>query len=140
MRTQSESIDNHIVQAMLPVYAEAREVKGKAGTPRDRLLNFERNVTRRGTGVWMRAHDSLRDELEGLTKKQMRELKISIEIFFKDIEDKFEMLCSDKTEETQEEVELREKLEKVLVLAREKLDCEVRPIAARLFGEVQRSE
>ncbi|KAK5727636.1 hypothetical protein LTR17_012596 [Elasticomyces elasticus] len=140
MRAQSESVDNHVVQAMTPVYNEAKEIKGKFGKPPARLLNFEKNVTKRGEGVWARAHDSLRTELEEMTAKQMRELKIAVQIYFKDIEEKFNILCSDKETEEEEEVQLRETLEKVLVVAREKLENELRPAALLLFGQAEAAE
>ncbi|KAK3646564.1 hypothetical protein LTR22_014196 [Elasticomyces elasticus] len=140
MHVQSESSDNEIVQAMVPVYAEAREIKGRFGKPPARLLNFEKNVTKRGEGVWARAQDMLRAELEEMTAKQMRELKIAVRIFFKDIEEKFNILCSDKETEEEAEVQLRETLGNVLVVAKEKLENELRPAALLLFGQGEAAE
>ncbi|EMC96701.1 hypothetical protein BAUCODRAFT_34088 [Baudoinia panamericana UAMH 10762] len=44
------------------------------------------------------------------------------------------MMCSEKECEDEEEVELRARLQKNLVLAREKLIVEVRPVAEAIFG------
>lgn len=135
-RAMSESSDNHIVMAMQPVYEKARQIKGKAGTPKDRLVFFEKEVTKQGTGVWMRAHDLLRDQLQDNTFKHAQELKVSITEFFIGIEEKFNMMCSDKEIEDEEEARLREKLQKNLVLVREKLEVEVRPAAMVCFGSL----
>ncbi|KAK5688136.1 hypothetical protein LTS10_000114 [Elasticomyces elasticus] len=133
-RAMSESSDNHIVEAMLVCYAEAREIKRKKGTPKQRLLNFEMNVTRRGTGVWMRAHDMLRNELMDMTAQHMQDLKDAAKVFFAGIEQKFEMLCSDKEVDDADELQLRAKLRVALERAHEKLEREVRPAAVKCFG------
>ncbi|KAK4963178.1 hypothetical protein LTR10_000806 [Elasticomyces elasticus] len=134
-RSMSEMGDNYIAQAMLPVYSEAREIKGKKGTVKDRLINFERNLCKRGTGVWGRAHDALRTELENMTEKHTKKLNVKIQAFFLSIEEKFSMLCGDEKEEVEEEVLLRQNLQKSLVLANLKMENEVRPLAEKCFGK-----
>ncbi|KAK3613663.1 hypothetical protein LTR56_027750 [Elasticomyces elasticus] len=134
-RSMSEMGDNYIAQAMLPVYSEAREIKGRKGTVKDRLINFERNLCKRGTGVWGRAHDALRAELENMTEKHTKKLNAKIQAFFLGIEEKFSMLCGNEKEEVEGEVLLRETLQKALVLASVKMENEVRPLAEKCFGK-----
>jgi hypothetical protein len=131
-----DSADNHIVQAMLPVYAEARLIKSRPNAVKDRTTNFERGVTKKGHGVWMRSHDAIKEQLEALTSKYTEELKSAMHKFLVGIERRFDMMCSDKEVEDEEEEKLRETLQKTLVIAREKLACEVRPAAQACFGSI----
>ncbi|KAK4889882.1 hypothetical protein LTR27_011395 [Elasticomyces elasticus] len=133
-RAMLDSSDSYIDAAMLSIYAEAREIKRKKGTPKQRLQNFEMNVTRRGTGVWMRAHDMLRNDLMSMTAKHMQEVKDVAKAFFEGIERKFDMLCSDKESDNADELQLRAKLKVALVQAPEKLETEVRPAADKCFA------
>ncbi|KAK3617062.1 hypothetical protein LTR56_025541 [Elasticomyces elasticus] len=137
-RAMSEQGDNHIAQAMLVVYNEARQIKaggrGKKGGPKERLTNFERNLCQLGTGVWGRASDALRVELETMAEQHTRVMGKAVEEFFTRIEQKFDMLCCDEKEEVEEEVLLREKLQKAWVLATRKMEDEVLPLAEKCFG------
>ncbi|KAK6384278.1 hypothetical protein LTR81_027417 [Elasticomyces elasticus] len=120
----SDSHESHIVEVMHGIYLSARQIKGPQGSPKDRLSHFERDVTKRGRGVWMQLHDMLRTQLIEAVDEGTQELK------------KLDTQCSGKEVEGKDEAELREKLQKALVLAKEKLACEVRPAAVKCFGSL----
>ena len=129
-----DNADNHIVRAMQPIYAKAALIKGKAGTPKQRAQIFEQDVTSMGNGAWIKAHELMEKELNGFLMKHAEALTKASEAFFGELLKKFHIMCSAKEVDDPEEIELREQLEKTLILAREKLDTEVRSAADALFG------
>ncbi|KAK5108896.1 hypothetical protein LTR62_007698 [Meristemomyces frigidus] len=128
-KAMSESPDNHIVQAMVPVYEEARKIKGGPQAPQQRMLAFERGVTKHGSGVWMRAHDALWGQLEVMSQRLCGELKRTLLGLFIGIDEKFDLVCSDKEIDDPEEEKLRESLRKTLVVVEKKLVDDIQPAA-----------
>ncbi|KAK3614424.1 hypothetical protein LTR56_027265 [Elasticomyces elasticus] len=132
----SDSHESHIVEVMHGIYLSARQIKGPQGSPKDRLSHFERDVTKRGRGVWMQLHDMLRTQLIEAVDEGTQELKVSMQALLETLSQKLDTQCSGKEVEGKDEAELREKLQKALVLAKEKLACEVRPAAVKCFGSL----
>lgn len=113
---------NHIAIAMRPVYERASNIKGQAGTPRDRLEFFEAEVTKHDTGVLMKANDVLKKQLDALVQKHETALLKSSISFFKGLEDDFHVMCTTQGLDDPEDVELRDKLQELFFeLATEKL-------------------
>ncbi|EME85276.1 uncharacterized protein MYCFIDRAFT_193628 [Pseudocercospora fijiensis CIRAD86] len=130
----SENTDNPIVQAMKPIYEHCQKIKGKSGTPTDRLKSFEREVTKIGHGVWMKSVELLKRQLEELLQKHSDALTHHTQDFFCTLQKKFHMMCSSKETEEPEEIELREQLEKALKVAKEMLEEEIQPAAQACLG------
>ncbi|KXT05977.1 hypothetical protein AC578_304 [Pseudocercospora eumusae] len=130
----SENTDNPIVQAMKPVYEDCQKIKGKLGTPKDRLRAFEREVTRTGNGVWMKSVDLLNAQLQELLQKHSRVLTHATKDFFHNLQKNFHLMCSSKEKEEPEEIELRQQLEKALVVAKEMLAENIQPAADACLG------
>lgn len=122
---------------MVSVYEKAREIKGKKGGPKLRLATFSNMITRQGNGVWMDAHELLRKDIHSMLDKQAEGLKKSATEFFQGIADKFNMMCADDGEETEEEAELRSKMAKNLVLVEEIMEKELLPAAKKFFEETE---
>lgn len=122
----NEGPENYLCKAMTDVYDTAAKIKGKAGTPKQRVARFEAEVTKL-SGVWLRAHDGTDKDFKIVLKHHLEALKTSMLEFFEGIHDKFNMLCSGKEVEDEAENELRHKLQKNLVLAQEMLENEIRP-------------
>lgn len=120
---------------MAPVYARAREIKGKKGGPKIRLQAFSDAITKQGSGVWMEAHELLRKDIGKMLDKHAADLKKSVDDFFGGIVQRFNMMCADDEEESEEEASLREKMTKNLVLAEEILEKELLPMAKKFFDE-----
>lgn len=125
-----EAPDSHLVAAMAEVYAKCRMIKGRAGGPKDRVRKFEQMMG----GVWLKAHEGLSSQLTGILNQNEEELNRVIRDFFIDIDKKFNMMCSDKELEDDEETQLRGKLKENLVLAKEMFEQKVRPAAVACFG------
>ncbi|CAK1361203.1 hypothetical protein CB0940_03403 [Cercospora beticola] len=128
-----DNADNHIVIAMQPIYDHAQSIKGRVGTPKDRARVFETDVIKIDNGVWMKAHRLVKQQLEEILRKHEAALLGAADTFFKGLQDKFHVMCSAKEVDDPDEIELREKLQKMLVLANEKLATEVKPAADALF-------
>ncbi|KAF2767522.1 hypothetical protein EJ03DRAFT_383985 [Teratosphaeria nubilosa] len=131
---KNNGYQNFLVKAMAKVYARAAEMKGKKGTPKQRIVFFEKEVTKL-SGVHAKVHDSINKQFQMVFKRHGDKLTAALKEYFRDIVKKFDMLCSDKEAEHPGEVELRrEKLRKNLVLAREKMTKEIEPLIKRCLG------
>ncbi|GIZ37008.1 hypothetical protein CKM354_000047100 [Cercospora kikuchii] len=128
-----DNADNHIVIAMRPIYDHAQSIKGKLGTPKDRTHVFETDVIKIDNGVWMKAHGLIKHQLAEILRKHEAVLLGASDSFFKGLQAKFHVMCSTKEVDDPQEIQLREKLQKMLILATEKLETEVKPAAEALF-------
>lgn len=129
-----EGPDNHLCKAMIDVYATAAKIKGNMGTPKERLAKFEAEVTQLG-GVWMKAHYGMAREFKMILHRERETLKKSVLDFFDGIHDKLIMLYPDNAVDDEAENELRQKLQGNLVLARKKLEGEIRPRLEACLGQ-----
>lgn len=139
----SEESNNQIVRAMVPIYARAREIKGKQyggqKAPQNRVSFFNKQVSKQGDGVWMRSHDYLKKDIHKVLDKHAKDLKTDILRFFVGIDEKFKMMSADKSKETPEETEVREALQKNVVLLTERYEKELLPAAEAFFREQKAS-
>ncbi|KAK4550562.1 hypothetical protein LTR36_000141 [Oleoguttula mirabilis] len=121
----------YIVRAMMPVYAEVRLLRG-AGAPQKRIDTFERKVATT-SGIWITVQEMVAQSLVDLYHQNMVDLACKLELAFDGIQDKFNLMCEDtvvkgEAEKRQEE-ELREKLQKGLLQAKELLEGPIRKAA-----------
>lgn len=133
----SDEPSNQIVRAMAPIYAKAREIKGRAHggpkAPQARVNFFNKHVTKPGDGVWMRSHEFLKKDIHKVLDKHARELEQNILAFFEGVDEKFKMMSADKDKETPEEAQVREALQKNVIVATEKYEQELLPAAEKFF-------
>ena len=121
---------------MVPIYEKARQIKGRGSGPKDRVKFFDKKVSMTGEGVWMKAHDYLREELHRVLTEHAECLKSSTRSFFVGIDQKFNIMCSDKELEDAEETLIRDKLQKNLIRAKDLFESEVRSGAKACFGDL----
>ena len=86
-------------------------------------------------GVWMAMHDALQGDCRRLFSQHFRETLTTIERIFDTIAERYEIMCNDQgartPEEQQKEEELRAKLAKNLIVAKELLEGAIREAAER---------
>ncbi|RMX99105.1 hypothetical protein D0867_12217 [Hortaea werneckii] len=134
MNTMNESPDNHLVKAMVPVYKHAALIKGRAGTPKKRCVEFQRQVSAR-SNVWAKTCDGVRAEFKSYLDEDRKELKMQMQKYFAGIDRKFNVLCSDAKAEEPAETELRGKLQHNVAQADKKLVNDVLPRLETCFGK-----
>lgn len=109
--------------AMSAVYEDVRKMRGP-GAPMRRIETFENRVCK-SSGVWMRVHDLAEERLVQAFKGQLKGLALDVKEVFDRIHRRYNSLCDDtevRKEDKAADEELRAKLQKNLIKAKELLD------------------
>ncbi|KAK5137114.1 hypothetical protein LTR08_001123 [Meristemomyces frigidus] len=126
----------YLVQAMAPIYAVIHPLRGP-GAVDLRKQTFSREVSKLG-GVWMQVHDGIEQSMHAHIVRHLDHLDDELNTIFDGIHAKFNLVCDDtvvKDEgEKRLEEQLRTKLAKNLILAKEMMDGPIREAAETCKG------
>lgn len=126
--TRTPSPTAYLPKAMQPIYDEVHPIRGPKA-PQKRMTAFSREVSK-ASGVWIKVHESIEKSTLKLFLEFFDDLTQDLNKVFDAIHMKFNIVCDDTVvkdeREKQLEEDLRGKLAKNLIEAKDLMDGDLR--------------